>query len=55
MLIVNFQMVSIFLAHHLISFKRASFKHMSLDPQLTIYHSNIGDHIIVVLNLSMST
>jgi hypothetical protein len=48
-------MVSIFCAHSLIPSKNVSMWRLNLDAHLTTYHSTIGVHIIVVLELDMPT
>ena len=54
MLTIESRMVSIFSAHCPISFEHV-FLTSTLDPHLTTYHSNIGVHIIVLLELGTST
>lgn len=50
------RMVSEFWVHNPISFRHMMpFWCQFLDPHLTTYHSNVGQQIIVVINLGMST
>ena len=56
MLNFNTRMVSIFCSRSSISSKHVAFVLCPfLGPHLTTYHSNIGVHIIVVLELGTST
>ena len=55
MLTIEIKRVSIFWAFSLIFFKHMSFWCEFLDSHLIKYHSNIGDQIIVVFDLGMST